>query len=202
MKQKRNKQSFSETIILAGLGNPGPAYEETRHNVGFLCVEAVAEKEGLTFKKPFLADYSLAEFYHNQTRVVLLKPLTYMNRSGLILPHILKKYGASPCHLLVAVDNMDLVPGQCRLKLKGSSAGHNGLKSIISLLDSSEFMRLYIGVGRPDGDVSVVDHVLGRPDEDERDDFRQGVENAVAAFYQILEKGARGAMNGINRKQA
>jgi peptidyl-tRNA hydrolase, PTH1 family len=190
VKKKRNRNSFSETILLAGLGNPGPAFAETRHNVGFLCVEAVAEKEGVSFKKPFLSDYCLAEFSHGQIRVILLKPLTYMNRSGLVLRPVMKKYGVEPSKLLVAVDNMDLVPGECRLKLKGSSAGHNGLKSIISLVGSSEFMRLYIGVGRPVEGVSVVDHVLGRPDEDERDDFRLGIRNAVSALYRILEKGA------------
>jgi len=200
--KKRLKGPFSETIILAGLGNPGAAYAETRHNVGFLCLERIAEKENVTLKKPFLADYSLAEFIAGGKRVILVKPLTYMNKSGLILPYLMKKYRCGPESLMVIVDNMDLNPGQCRLKIKGSSAGHNGLKSIISLTGSSDFMRLYIGVGRPDPEISVVDHVLGVPGEGERDDFLKGVERGVDAFYQVLEKGAAGAMNGINSKQA
>ena len=167
-KRKQKHKPFSETIILAGLGNPGAAYAETRHNVGFLCVEAAAEKEGVSFKKPFLADYQKAVFVVGDTRVILVKPLTYMNRSGLVLPALLKQYGVVTDKLIVAVDNMDLSPGRVRLKPRGSSAGHNGLKSIIEVLGTSEFHRLYIGVGRPASGVSVIDHVLGRPDGEER----------------------------------
>ena len=109
-KQLKNRL-FSETIILAGLGNPGPAYTETRHNVGFLFVDRVAEKEEIQLRKPFLADYKAGVFYHGSTRVVLVKPLTFMNKSGLVMPALLKKYHTDPSHLLVAVDNMDLPPG-------------------------------------------------------------------------------------------
>ncbi|MDC7221946.1 MAG: aminoacyl-tRNA hydrolase [Spirochaetales bacterium] len=201
MKKRLNKP-FSETIILVGLGNPGPAYAETRHNVGFLCLDRIAEKEEITFKKPFLADYTLAVFYSGDKRVVLVKPLTFMNKSGLVLPAILKKYKTTADKLIIAVDNMDLLPGNCRLKLKGSSAGHNGLKSIISVLGTSDFNRLYIGVGRPVSGVSVVDHVLGMPAGEEKVAFYEGIGKSQSAFYTILEKGASGAMNGINVKQA
>jgi len=200
--RKRLNQPFSETFLLAGLGNPGPAYAETRHNVGFLCLEGIAEKERLRLKRPFLADYALSVFYYGVKRVVLVKPLTYMNKSGIILPYLMKKYGVAADHLIVAVDNMDLPPGQCRLKLKGSSAGHNGLKSLIAHLGTSDFLRLYIGVGRPGEKVSVVDHVLGVPEGEERDSFHRGVNRGVEAFYAVLENGATGAMNGINGKQA
>ncbi|MDC7224249.1 MAG: aminoacyl-tRNA hydrolase [Spirochaetales bacterium] len=201
VKTRLNKP-FSETIVLAGLGNPGSAYTETRHNVGFLCIDGVAEKEGISLKKPFFSDYSMGCFVYNNIRVVLIKPLTYMNKSGLVLPAILKKYETTPDRLIVAVDNMDLHPGSCRLKLKGSSAGHNGLKSIISVLGTAEFNRLYIGVGRPAKGISVVDHVLGLPQEEEQQDFYDGVEKACHAFYKILEEGTAGAMSGINSKQA
>ncbi len=202
MKKRQQNKSFSETIVLAGLGNPGSAYSETRHNVGFLCVEGVAERENVSFRKPFLTDYQKAEFIKNDTRVVLVKPLTYMNKSGLVLPSLMKHYGVGPENLLIAVDNMDLHPGNLRLKLKGSSAGHNGLKSIISVLGTSDFKRLYIGVGRPASSGNVIDHVLGVPSGDERTSFLRGISRSVDAFYEIIDKGAAGAMNGINGKQA
>jgi peptidyl-tRNA hydrolase, PTH1 family len=200
LKQLLRSKPFSETIILAGLGNPGSVYAETRHNVGFLCVDGIAEKEKIAFKKPFFADYLIGSFIKEDVRVILVKPLTYMNKSGLVLPALLKKYKISPENLVVAVDNMDLAPGGCRLKLKGSSAGHNGLKSIINVLGTSQFNRLYIGVGRPAKEVSVVDHVLGIPNGQEKIDFDKGIQKSSLAFYDILEKGVSGAVNGINSK--
>ena len=157
--QQLRLQSRSDMIVF-GLGNPGPEYEDTRHNVGFMAIERLAARKGMKMRKRCLRRYKWARC----GSLVLVEPLTYMNKSGEVFSGLVGDDG----QVVVIVDNMDLPVGRLRIRVGGSSAGHNGLKSIIGAIGSG-FIRVYIGIGRPDEGTNVVDHVLGRfPDEDRR----------------------------------
>ena len=136
-------------LLIIGLGNPGSKYRETRHNAGFAVIDNLASKSGLYLGKPFFKKYLIGRLKTDSGIIYLVKPLTFMNRSGMILNEIFRKTGASASEMILVCDNMDLKPGMIRLKTRGSSAGHNGIKSVIDNIGSEDFKRLYIGVGRP-----------------------------------------------------
>ena len=186
--------------MILGLGNPGPAYEQTRHNVGFDLIELLAEQLNLFLKKPFFRNYRIASGTVGKRRIYLVQPLTYMNRSGDVLPHLMKKYDLEVPDLLVAVDNMDLVPGRLRMKAGGSSAGHNGLKSLISRAGTGDFNRLYIGIGRPTKGESVVDHVLGLFSCEDRAQVDESISRFVSILSSESEESLESFRNEINRK--
>ncbi len=169
---------MQNNIIVFGLGNPGPEYEETRHNVGFKTIEKVAAQKGLKLRKRCFRLYRAA----TEDNFSLIEPLTYMNNSGDVFPDIVKEDD----EVIVVVDQMDLPPGKLRLKRGGGSAGHNGLKSIISNY-SEDFIRIYIGVGRPDEGVSVPDHVLSRPNEEDSALIEKATERAAEAIISLIE---------------
>ncbi len=156
-----------EPLLIVGLGNPGEGYRNTRHNVGFLLVDLLADSLGLELKKPLFKNYLKGKASQAGGEFHLVKPLCYMNHSGEILPGLLRASKLPLSRLIVVVDNMDLPVGRVRMKLKGSSAGHNGLKSLIAHLGTPDFQRLYVGIGRPKGGITVVDHVLGEFNSDE-----------------------------------
>ena len=147
----------NQIMIIFGLGNPGKKYEKTRHNAGFLFIEELSRSLSIPLRKKILEPYRIGR----KDDLSLVEPLTYMNSSGIVFPGI-----TAGSEFLVAVDNMDLPVGSARLRKGGSSAGHNGLKSIISAV-GNDFYRLYIGIGRPDAGMDVASYVLSRfPDED------------------------------------
>ncbi len=147
--------------------------------------------------KPYL--YSRGKYLsHN---IVLIKPLTYMNHSGIILPAVLKKFKMDIHNLLVLCDNLDLEAGRCKFKLKGSPATHNGLKSISSYIKSNEYMRLFIGIDHPGNREDVIGHVLGDPDSKEIALYDKSYKNAVAAVLNISEDLHEQVMNELNRKK-
>jgi PTH1 family peptidyl-tRNA hydrolase len=173
--------------LLAGLGNPGPDYEGTRHNVGFWLADEIARVHGGTFRRE-------AKFHGQVCRVAiggrdlwLLKPLTFMNRSGEsvgALCHYLKV----PAHeLLVAHDELDLPVGTARIKSGGGHAGHNGLRDIVSVLGSSDFLRIRIGIAHPGDRTRVVNYVLGRPSRDDEAAIRAALDEAAACLPLLLE---------------
>lgn len=153
-------------FLLFGLGNPGPRYERTRHNVGFDAVDAIAEVTGCPLKKRMFRPLLLGTVDPFNppfcSALVLTKPLTYMNRSGDVLPWLVRKYRLDPSRICVVVDNMDLDPGEIRMKQRGGKTRHNGLRSVSAVLETGEYPRIYVGIGRPSGSGDVVDHVLGR----------------------------------------
>jgi peptidyl-tRNA hydrolase, PTH1 family len=155
-------------LIVAGLGNPGPEYERTRHNLGWLVMDELARRHGGSFRSKFSG--RLAELRIDGKRVALLKPETYMNESGRSLGAAARFFKADPDALLVVHDDVDLEPGRLQARAGGGLAGHNGLRSIAQALGTQEFLRLRIGVGRPGrGDRrSVSDYVLSgfEPGED------------------------------------
>ena len=187
-------------ILIVGLGNPGAKYEKTRHNVGFLSVEAAAEILQIRLRKPLFRQYEIGKAAVSDRRCVLVKPLTYMNRSGVILPKLMSSFRITAESLVVICDTMDLQPGTVRVRRGGGTAGHRGIASVQQEIGSSDFLRVYIGIGRPEAEVPVVDHVLGAfPDEAAmRWGIRRAGEAALALMHEPLER----VMNEFNRKEA
>ena len=150
-------------MLVMGLGNPGPAYADTRHNVGYRTVDAMMAEPPLTFRGRLFSSALTARSAGADRDIIYIRYAGFMNSSGLILPSLLRRYRAAVTDLVIVVDNMDLPPGSLRLRKGGGHAGHNGLKSIIGSLGNGDFIRLYVGVGRPENGNTVVDHVLGAP---------------------------------------
>ncbi len=187
--------------MVIGLGNPGLQYHNNRHNVGFKVVELLSEKLNLTFKKKLFHPYLYNKCIYKNHRIVLIKPLTYMNSSGIIIPYLLKKYKMNISNLIVLCDNLDLSPGRCKLKLKGSPAAHNGLKSISKTLHSDDYMRIFIGIGHPGSRDAVKDYVLGDPEEDDYSLYELSYEKSSEALLKISDDLQEQVMNELNRKK-
>ncbi len=184
-----------------GLGNPGPGFEGTRHNVGFAVVEETAARLDLSLRKPLFARYRFARTASSpEDSLVLAEPLTYMNRSGDVLPRLLKRAGVEPEAAVVVCDNLDLPAGRLRMKRGGGTAGHRGLASIVDTLGHGNFLRLYIGIGRPE-DGDVVAHVLGTPPEAERDLYAEATSRAADAVLSLRRQPPEQVMNELNRRQ-
>ena len=157
--------------------------------MGFRTVDLLAQRYGRQLKKPFLKSYCLTQVDLQAGRLYLVKPLTFMNRSGDIFPEILMRTGAGMQSMLVVCDTMDLPVGQCRFKRGGSSPGHNGLSDIIRRLGREDFPRLYIGIGRPSRRSDVVRYVLCEPKGREADALEEAVHTAADGVVQIMEDG-------------
>lgn len=189
--------------LVVGLGNPGPEYAATRHNVGFRCVAVLARRHRLGFSHR-LAHSRVAEGTIGQHRVVLARPHTFMNRSGDAVAGLLRHYRLDPAHLLVVHDDLDLPLGRLRLRPEGSAGGHQGLRSIIERLRTAAVPRLRLGIGRPGEDATrrgqeaVVDYVLASFRPDELPVLEEMVERAADAVTCLLEEGMAAAMNRFN----
>jgi PTH1 family peptidyl-tRNA hydrolase len=183
--------------LIVGLGNPGRAYEKTRHNIGFEVVDRLAEKAGAAFRKRLLAPVQTAEATIGSGTVLLVKPLTFMNTSGPAVAGIARKKGTAAEDLVVVVDDVDLPLGKLRIRPKGSAGGHNGLKSVIAHFGSEDFARVRVGVGRP-GEGDMVKHVLSKFAPDERDVIRDAIERAAEAVECLVRDGVDKAMNEFN----
>ncbi|HHY79307.1 MAG TPA: aminoacyl-tRNA hydrolase [Thermoanaerobacter sp.] len=181
--------------VISGLGNPGREYEGTRHNVGFMVIDELAEKLGINVTK--LKFKSLVgEGYFKGEKVILLKPQTFVNSSGEALYDAVNFYKIPLENVIVIYDDKDLDVGKIRIRKKGSSGGHNGMKSIIYLLNSEEFPRVRIGIGKPQKDL--VSHVLGKFEESEKKLIDEAVIKAVDAVIDIIENGIEHAMSKFN----
>lgn len=184
--------------IIIGLGNPGSKYIHTRHNAGFIIADMLCQYYGGRWKKAFLRPFVYASFPEHE--FVLIKPLTFMNRSGSVLPYIQSKFSLDATDdILVLVDNMDLPCSKSRLKKGGSSAGHNGLKSLIRSIGDSGFFRLYIGIGR--GNDSVIDYVLGDFTEQQLESLSRSKVTILEACRLWLSGDIRKAMEVLNGRQ-
>jgi PTH1 family peptidyl-tRNA hydrolase len=175
-------------------------YEPTRHNVGFWLLDGLSRQYGISLRKPWFKNWeSGSASLEGGHRLVLVKPLTYMNRSGDVLADNSDFAPADSRLLLVCCDQMDLPPGALRLKRQGGSAGHNGLKSVNAVIGAA-FAPLYIGIGRPESGVDVVDHVLGPPSVSERQLIDRAIGRAVAGIDCLLTRGFEAAMGELNHK--
>ena len=184
-------------LLLVGLGNPGARYSSTRHNVGFRFIDLMAKKAEIRLNerraKAVLGRGRIAG--HD---VVLAKPRTFMNNSGEGIEYLLARFGGRPADLLVVYDEMALPTGRIRLRAAGSHAGHNGIRSIISTVQTEEFPRLRIGVGQPSQGSESIPHVLGRFSKEEEPLIAQAVQDATAAVQCMLEENIDVAMNRYN----
>jgi PTH1 family peptidyl-tRNA hydrolase len=183
--------------LIVGLGNPGPKYRETRHNVGFKVLERLAERLRAPFSKEKYHAL-VAEGRHEGDRLVLMKPLTFMNNSGLAVGRAVRYTGVEFDDLLVVVDEVHLPLGRLRLRGNGSAGGHNGLKSIIAHLGSQEFPRLRLGVGAVDDPGGMVDHVLSAFAVAERPEVDTMIDRATDAVLAFLSDGLEQTMNAYN----
>ncbi|MGT2846565.1 aminoacyl-tRNA hydrolase [Streptococcus massiliensis] len=155
------------TKLVVGLGNPGDKYVETRHNVGFMLIDKMCKELDLKFTVDKIFQVEIASTFLNGEKVYFAKPLTFMNESGRAVHALLSYYGLDIDDLLVIYDDLDMAVGKIRLRSKGSAGGHNGIKSIIKHIDSQDFKRIKIGIGRPKEGMSVIHHVLGKFDKDD-----------------------------------
>ena len=184
-------------LLVGGLGNPGARYTSSRHNVGFRFIDLLARKAGIRLNdrraKAVLGQGRIAGH-----EVVLAKPRTFMNNSGEGVEYLLARFGGGPSELLVVYDEMALPTGRIRLRASGSHAGHNGIRSIISAVQTDGFPRLRIGVGQPSNSGESVPHVLGRFSKEEEPLIAQAVQDAVSAVHCMLEESIDVAMNRFN----
>lgn len=187
---------MSDFKLIAGLGNPGREYENTRHNVGFKVVESFALKYGESLEnRKFHSLVSTFELFDN--KLIAAKPQTFMNRSGLAISEIVSFYKIDLADILIVTDDMALEPGRIRLRASGSAGGHNGIKDIIAKLSSQDFPRLRIGIGKsiyPDS----RDYVLGRFAGDEKELVNDAVEKAVECVKSWLKNGIDKTMTEFN----
>ena len=185
--------------IVFGLGNPGREYASTRHNVGFMAVERLAAEHGCHLKESRFRSITGEAIIRGQS-VLLALPQTYMNRCGLALEEILEAYSEPPESLLIIMDDFHLSLGRIRIRKRGSSGGHNGLKSIEESLGTREFPRLKIGIGGFD-EVEPIEFVLGEFSKAEMEEIQTAVNLASQAAETWVESGIEEAMNFYNKKE-
>ncbi len=185
--------------LIVGLGNPGPEHELQRHNAGFWWVDQIAQREGLDLRpeKGFFGH--VARLRGPQGEVWLLEPGTYMNRSGQSVGAMARFYKIAPEELLVAHDELDLPPGQVKLKCGGGHAGHNGLRDIAAQLGTPMFWRLRLGIGHPGNREAVIGFVLGRPQRAELELIEQAMDRALDALPRMLRGELDAAVMELHR---
>ena len=187
--------------LIAGLGNPGKQYEKTRHNMGFDTIDELIDRHnipgsGIQHKAMY------GKGVIGGQKVILAKPLTYMNLSGDSISEIVNYYKIDPeTELIVIYDDIDLDPGQIRIRKKGSAGGHNGMKSIIARTGTQNFYRIKVGVGAKPAGWDLAAHVLGRFSSEEREEVDQAIKEAADAVELILTEGIDAAMNKFNAKK-
>jgi len=185
-------------IIIAGLGNPGSKYSDTKHNIGFLTVDLLAERHGIKIKK--LKHKALfGEGVISGKKVMLLKPQTYMNESGQSVRNAVEYYGVAMEDLLVIYDDVDIPLGTLRIRKKGSSGSHNGMKSIIYLLEDDRFPRFRIGIGAERGEVPLSSYVLSEFPDERIEEIRDAVTRCADAIELTLAEGIDAAMLKYNK---
>ncbi len=190
--------SDNNSWLIAGLGNPGRKYADTRHNIGFMVIDRLAKEHGFAvIQKKFDTVFGLGEI--DGIKVVLTKPMAFMNRSGPPITQLAKYYKLESDHVLVIHDDIDILFGNLKIKAKGGHGGHNGLRSIIGAAGGGEFPRIRIGIGRPDTQIEVTDHVLGKFAKEESATLDLVLSCAAEAAQSIIKKGLPLSMNRFNK---
>jgi PTH1 family peptidyl-tRNA hydrolase len=185
-----------DTYIIAGLGNPGDKYKDTRHNMGFLAMDELFDMWQLTkYRRRFSSLCSVIKKY--DAKIILLKPLTYMNESGQAIKKAMSFYKVPIQNIIVIYDDIDLPAGALRIRKKGGPGTHNGMRSIVSHIGDN-FPRIRIGVGK--GDKDLIAHVLSKPSKAEKELLGPALLNAAKAVDAIILDGIEKAMQGYNKK--
>jgi PTH1 family peptidyl-tRNA hydrolase len=187
-------------ILVVGLGNPGSEYSSTKHNLGYLAVDEIGKKAGIDLKKKKFNGL-FGEGSYNNDKLLLLKPETYMNRSGYSVASAVNFYNIPAEKIIVIHDELDLPIGAVRIKAGGGSAGHKGVTSLIGELGSGEFVRIRIGIGRPESKSATVSHVLSQFKKEEKEIVQESVLKAADAALEIIRHGVAKAMNKFNLRQ-
>lgn len=185
--------------IVVGLGNPGLRYRKTPHNAGYMAADALAKSLGVRFsKKNFQAEF--AEAFIGEEKVVLLKPLTYMNRSGESVAAAAVFYGVNAGRIIVIYDDKDLQPGKLRIRAKGTAGSHNGMRSVTERLNTEEFPRVRIGIGAPEGDMRLMNYVTHKLKREELAEYKDAASLAAAAVVEMIENGLEKAQQKYSSK--
>ena len=184
--------------VIAGLGNPGREYEGTRHNVGFMTLDALADKYNIDVREKAFKGL-IGKGVIEGNKVILVKPQTYMNLSGECIRQVMDYYKVDPSEFIVIYDDISLVPGGIRIRKKGSAGGHNGIKNIIAHLGTQEFPRVRIGVGEKPARMDLADYVLGRFHGEEKAIMEDARKRAAKAAVMMMNEGLQAAMNEYNR---
>ena len=183
--------------LIVGLGNPEQEYKQTRHNMGFDTIDKIAQKYNIEINKSkFQGIYGKGEI--KGEKVIILKPQTYMNLSGICIKQFINYYKIEKEKQLIIYDDMDIEPGKIKIRKKGSSGGHNGIKSIIQEIGTEEFQRIRIGIGKPTEHQDKINYVIGKVQEQELVELEKGTEKAEQAVAEIIENGIDIAMNKFN----
>lgn len=191
---------IEKAILIAGLGNPGSAYEHTRHNAGWMVIDRFAER----YKIPLSKKTHRIAFGRGSVEgksVILAKPLVFVNRSGVPVQRLAHYYKISVQDLLVIHDDLDLAYGRLKAATNRSAGGHRGIKSLFEAFSSSDFMRLRIGINRPADKMRVINHVLGKFTAEEQKRLAKIIDRAVEGIRIILQNGIKEAMNRINNRK-
>lgn len=185
--------------VVVGLGNPGPLYNNTRHNIGFRIIDMFAERHGININKEKYKGL-VGEKRFCGEKVLFVKPMTYMNLSGECVSKIVRFNKVPPQNIIVIYDDINFNPGKIRIREQGSAGGHNGIKSIISHLNTDEFIRIRFGVGSPKKGQDLADFVLGKFNELEEQLLVKPLDRACDALECILMESVQSAMNNYNNR--
>lgn len=183
--------------LIVGLGNPEKDYARTRHNMGFDVINELAKEYEIEVSRTKFDGLYGSGIIENE-KVILLKPQTFMNNSGESIVQFKEFYKLEDSQILVISDDIELEPGNIRIKRKGSAGSHNGLKSVVHCLKNEDFPRVRVGVGKPAPDTDLVEHVIGHVEEDEYEKLQEGVKIAKDAVITILKQNIDVAMNKYN----
>ena len=189
---------MSGISLIAGLGNPGPGYAQTRHNAGYWFLDALQRRTIFSFRSETRFRGELAEVLVGGQKLRLLRPTTWMNESGGPVSAVARYFGIDPGQILVVHDDLDLPPGVARLKRAGGHGGHNGLRSIFQELGSQDFPRLRLGIGHPGSPDDVTDYVLRTPSADDRDAISNAIERTLDFFDGIAAGEWENVMNQLH----
>jgi len=184
--------------LIVGLGNPGEKYERTRHNIGFLVVDAIVARRAITMREE-ICGALIGQWAENGETILLAKPQTYMNASGDSVRELLREFHGTPDDLVVVCDDLDLPFGRIRIRAQGSAGGHRGLASILESLAGAPFARVRIGIGRPPEGVEATDYVLGPFDAEQAGKLGALVGKASDAVLTLVRGGSEAAMREFNR---
>lgn len=183
--------------LIVGLGNPGKQYEHTRHNIGFDCIDAICQKWDANLDQlKFNGMYT--SVHRPEGKVILLKPLTYMNLSGQCVKPFIDYFKINIEDLIVIYDDLDLETGKLRLRQKGSAGGHNGIKSLIQHLGTEKFNRIRVGINRPPAGMNVADYVLAKFSAEDDQTIQEAIKRVVQAVETSLTKSFLEVMNEFN----
>ena len=183
--------------LITGLGNPTEKYEHTRHNAGFDTIDILSSMLSIKINRSLHKSH-YGKGMIGSEKIILAKPRTYMNLSGQAVQSLMQFYKIDKDHLIVIYDDSDLEPGRIRIRKSGSAGGHNGMKDIIRMLGTQDFIRIRVGIGRPPEYMDMVDFVLGRPAGEEKEIMDAAFHKAAMASRDIIENGVDHAMNYYN----